>query len=100
MDRITIDPDRLNVDIIRLWGQQYFLLTAGENKPGRFNSMTVAWGSIGVMWDKPFVQAVVRPSRYTHQFMAQYRTFTLCAFPPACRDAVILCGTQVRAGYR
>ncbi|OGI05844.1 MAG: hypothetical protein A2Y40_02255 [Candidatus Margulisbacteria bacterium GWF2_35_9] len=42
--------------------------------------MTVAWGSIGVMWNKPFVQVVVRPTRYTFEFMEEFETFTLSAF--------------------
>jgi flavin reductase (DIM6/NTAB) family NADH-FMN oxidoreductase RutF len=94
MERITIDPNDLKVDIIRIWGSQYFLLTAGENQAGRFNTMTVAWGSLGVMWNQPFAQAVVRPSRHTHRFMDTYDTFTLCAFPPEYQDALMLCGTK------
>jgi len=94
MKRIEIDPNDLNVDIIRIWGQQYFLLTAGEHKPGKFNTMTVAWGSLGVMWGKPFAQAVVRPSRYTHGFMDSGDTFTLSAFPPEHSDALMLLGTR------
>jgi flavin reductase (DIM6/NTAB) family NADH-FMN oxidoreductase RutF len=46
------------------------------------------------MWTKPFAQVVVRPSRYTYQFMEQYDTFTLCAFPQDYRDALQLLGSR------
>ncbi|MFN2272322.1 MAG: flavin reductase family protein, partial [Anaerolineae bacterium] len=43
---------------------------------------------------RPFVQVVVRPTRYTYGFMEQYDTFTLCAFPEAYRQALQLLGTK------
>jgi hypothetical protein len=45
------------------------------------------------MWNKPFAQVVVRPVRYTYQFMEKYPTFTLCAFPRTYRKALNLLGT-------
>jgi len=66
---------------IDLWKNQWFLLTAGDFSTKKFNTMTVAWGSIGTMWDKPFVQVVVRPTRYTFEFIEAFDSFTLCAFP-------------------
>ena len=70
------------------------LLTSGDFAAGQFNTMTVGWGSLGVMWRRPFVQVVVRPTRYTYGFMEQYDTFTLCAFPEAYRQALQILGTK------
>jgi flavin reductase (DIM6/NTAB) family NADH-FMN oxidoreductase RutF len=56
--------------------------------------MTVSWGSLGVIWNKPFAQVVVRPQRYTFQFLEQYPTFTLCAFPRQFRKALSLLGSR------
>ena len=70
------------------------LLTSGDFAAGHFNTMTVGWGSLGVMWGRPFVQVVVRPTRYTYGFMEQYESFTLCAFPEACRQALQILGTK------
>jgi flavin reductase (DIM6/NTAB) family NADH-FMN oxidoreductase RutF len=56
--------------------------------------MTVAWGSMGVMWGKPFAQVVVRPVRYTFEFMEQYDSFTLCAFPAEYRQTLLMLGTK------
>ncbi len=94
MLRQAISFDRLLVRPYHLWLKQWLLLTAGDFAAGHFNSMTVAWGGMGAMWDKPFVQVVVRPVRYTYQFMERYDTFTLCAFPEAYRKALNLLGTK------
>jgi len=84
----------LQVNIHHLWDRQWLLLTSGDFAAGQFNTMTVAWGSLGVMWSRPFAQVVVRPTRHTYQFMNQYDTFTLCAFPEAYRKALQITGTR------
>jgi flavin reductase (DIM6/NTAB) family NADH-FMN oxidoreductase RutF len=56
--------------------------------------MTIGWGSIGGIWWKPFVQVVVRPSRYTFEFMEKYSTFTVCSFPESYRDALQVLGNK------
>jgi len=84
----------LSVKIHDLWENQWLLLTAGDWQQRRFNAMTVAWGSLGVMWNKPFAQAVVRPTRYTYEFMEKYNTFTLCAFSSRYRKALQLMGSK------
>ena len=77
-----------------LWDETWFLLTAGVNKPGGFNTMTVAWGSIGTMWSRPMAQVVVRPGRYTHEFMERCDSFTLSAFDEEHRRTLALCGSR------
>ena len=90
----TIDPKQFIVKSFDLWNNPGMLLTSGDLKKGHFNTMTVGWGSIGVMWRRPFVQVVVRPTRYTYDFTEQYDTFTLCAFPQKYRKALMLLGTK------
>ena len=80
MKRNEIKIYDFNSEIFNLWGKQWMLLTAGDIENDSFNCMTVAWGSIGVMWNKPVVQVVFRPTRYTYEFMDKYDTFTLSAF--------------------
>jgi len=79
---------------IFLWDVQSLLLTSGDFDKQRFNAMTVGWGSIGYMWRRPFVQVVVRPVRYTYEFIEKYDTFTLCAFPTKYQTALQLLGTK------
>lgn len=94
---VKMKPIAFNDFVVRshdLWARQWMLLTSGDFAEGRFNCMAVGWGSLGTMWGKPFAQVVVRPTRYTRQFMEQYDTFTLCAFPDEYRAAIQLLGTK------
>lgn len=90
----SINPNKFIVKAIDIWSNRGMLLTAGDFQKGHFNTMTVGWGSLGVMWGKPFVQVVVRPTRYTYEFTELYDTFTLCAFPKEYLKALMLLGTK------
>ncbi len=94
MKRRRINNEDFILLAYRAWEKDWFLLTAGDFGLGRFNTMTVAWGSIGAMWGKPFVMAVVRPHRYTYRFMEEYSSFTLCLFPPQYKDKLSFCGSK------
>lgn len=94
MKRETIAPHELNLNILAAFNQGWFLLTAGDFAGGVYNAMTVSWGAMGILWGKPFVQVVVRPTRYTYQFMEKHPTFTLCAFGEKYRPALNLLGTK------
>jgi flavin reductase (DIM6/NTAB) family NADH-FMN oxidoreductase RutF len=87
---MTLNPIQIEEFIIQpihLWDIQWLLLTSGSFNENRFNAMTVGWGSIGYMWRRPFVQVVVRPVRYTYEFME-------CAFPKQYHAALQLLGTK------
>jgi flavin reductase (DIM6/NTAB) family NADH-FMN oxidoreductase RutF len=94
MARRLVSVDALEVSPCRLWDKQWLVLACGDFAARRFNAMAVAWGSLGTMWSKPFAQVVVRPTRYTFEFMEQFDTFTLSAFPEKHRKAVELLGTR------
>ena len=94
MTRQTIPIEKFTIRPKALWADQWLLLTSGDFAESRYNAMTVGWGSAGFMWGLPFVQVVARPHRYTFEFMEQYDTFTLSAFPEACRPALQLLGTR------
>jgi len=94
MSRIHIPIEKLQAKSHSLWDEQWFLLTSGDFTKGHFNTMTVSWGSLGTMWNRPFAMVVVRPTRYTYQFMEQYETFTLCAFSEKHRTALNLLGSK------
>lgn len=94
MTRDAIPIEDLNVRINHLWDVQWFLLTAGDFATREYNSMTVSWGSLGVIWNRPFAQVVVRPVRHTFSFIEKHPTFTLCAFPGQYQDALQMLGTK------
>jgi flavin reductase (DIM6/NTAB) family NADH-FMN oxidoreductase RutF len=86
-----VKAKELSVDVVNLWMNRWLLLTAGTID--ECNMMTVAWGSIGCMWTKPFAQIVVRPQRYTRKYIEQSDSFTLCAFPEEYRKDLLTLGT-------
>ena len=89
-----IPVNELNTNIFDLWDNHWFLLTCGDFKSKQFNAMTISWGSLGIMWNKPFAQVVVRPTRYTYEFMEKYDSFTLCAFDRHYRKSLQLLGSR------
>ncbi len=86
-----IEINELSLEAVDLWMNQWLLLTAGSDDD--CNMMTVAWGSIGCMWSKPFAQVVVRPQRHTYGYIERSDSFTLCAFPEQYRKDLQIMGT-------
>jgi flavin reductase (DIM6/NTAB) family NADH-FMN oxidoreductase RutF len=89
-----IPPNKFIVNNVDLWSNKWLVLTSGDFEKKKFNAMIVGWGSLGVMWNKPYAQVVVRPTRYTYNFMEQHDTFTLCAFPEKYRKSLDLLGSK------
>jgi len=94
MTRIAIPFEKLRLNSLQIWDKQWFLLTCGDHATGDFNTMTVAWGSFGTMWHKPFAQIVVRPVRHTFTFLERFPCFTLSAFPKQYKKALGILGTR------
>ena len=94
MKRTEIDPAKLRLTACSCWQNDLFLLSSGDFAAGAFNVMTIAWGGVGCMWDRPLVLVVVRPTRYTYEFMEKYPDFTLNQFPPEFADKLDYCGSR------
>jgi len=94
MKRKPIDIIELRIHPHDLFHNQWMLLTSGDYTKGKFNTMTIGWGALGTMWSKPFAFVAVRHSRYTFEFMENYDTFTLTAFPPEHQEALNLLGSR------
>ncbi len=58
------------------------------------NVMTISWGMFGIMWGKPVVMAMVRPTRHTWEFIIQSPDFTINWLPDDWTDALNLCGSK------
>jgi flavin reductase (DIM6/NTAB) family NADH-FMN oxidoreductase RutF len=72
------------------FSSEWALLTAGRK--GAFNTMTISWGGMGVLWGKNIVFCVVRPVRHTYKFMEKEKFFTLSFFGKEYRKALGICG--------
>lgn len=55
--------------------KEWMLITA--EKDGKVNTMTASWGGFGVMWNKEIVWIVIRPQRYTKEFVDNSESFSL-----------------------
>ena len=62
----------------KLIGKDWLLVT-GEAE-GKANAMTASWGGLGVMWNKNVAYIVIRPQRYTKEFVDKAERLTLSVF--------------------
>ena len=60
------------------FADQWALLTAGQKE--HFNMMTISWGGMGTLWNKPVVTVYVKPCRYTYEFMEKNDYFVVSFF--------------------
>ena len=75
---IEIKPEELNKSAFQMIGNDWMLITAESNN--KVNSMTASWGGLGVMWNKNVTFSVLRPQRYTKEFIDNSDTFSICFF--------------------
>jgi flavin reductase (DIM6/NTAB) family NADH-FMN oxidoreductase RutF len=97
MTAMNLEPIKiqdLELNIFNQFDKRWFLLTCGDFETGKFNTMTISWGSLGTVWDRPFAQVFVRPTRFTFEFMNQYDSFTLSAFNKTYKSSLDLLGSK------
>lgn len=82
----------LNENMISTIGKEWMLVTAGDET--NYNTMTVSWGGVGILWNKPVVYTFIRPQRYTYEFLESCEYYTMSAYPDEYRAALKLCGTK------
>jgi flavin reductase (DIM6/NTAB) family NADH-FMN oxidoreductase RutF len=70
------------------------LLLAATKPDGQTNVMTIGWGTIGIIWGRPIFTVLVRPSRYTYQFIEASGEFTVNVPSGAMTDFVRFCGSR------
>ncbi len=71
-----------------------WMLVTAMKKDGNVNTMTASWGGFGIMWGKPVCVCVIRPQRYTLEFVNDSDSLTLSFLEDGYRDALNLCGTK------
>ncbi len=94
MQKKSIEITQLTIKPCDLFKNQWLLLTCGDYASGEYNAMTIGWGAVGTIWNKPFVFVAVRHSRFTYEFMEKYDTFTVSAFPKENHKALSLLGSR------
>jgi flavin reductase (DIM6/NTAB) family NADH-FMN oxidoreductase RutF len=91
VDVKKVDPARVAVRPFELLDLEWALLVAGKNRP---NPMTVSWGGLGTLWQRPMVTVYVRPTRFTYSLLVAHPEFTLNFLPESRHEALDLCGTR------
>ena len=92
-----INPKEIVESPFKLIGDDWALVTAGDRK--KFNTMTISWGGVGIMWGKPVVFTFIRPQRYTFAFMENGDRYTMSFFDEKYRDALKFCGSKSGRDY-
>ena len=87
-----ISVEELKINPSTLIGKEWALLTAG-NKDG-YNTMTVSWGQMGDLWNKPTTVVYIRPQRYTKEFVDKSDYYTLSFLPDGHREALSYLGSH------
>lgn len=72
--------------------QQWALVSAGDLS--HFNTMTIGWGGVGCLWNRPVATVYIRPNRYTYEFMESSEFFTVSFFAEEYRDALKILGSK------
>lgn len=71
---------------------EWALVTAGNKKD--YNTMTVSWGGVGVIWGKNVVYIFIRDSRYTKEFIDNGEFFSISYFSNEYHPALAYCGAH------
>lgn len=87
-----MDLKNFNLAPLYVLDQEWALLTAGNKD--EFNSMTISWGGLGTIWNKPVVTVYVRPSRYTYQFMENSEYFTISFYDKEFKEDLAILGSK------
>ena len=81
-----------NTNIFDQYDKKWALLTAGDKD--KFNTMTISWGGLGTLWNKPVATVYVITSRYTNEFMKDNDYFTVSFYPEECKKVLGVLGSK------
>ncbi|MEE1074693.1 MAG: flavin reductase family protein, partial [Acutalibacteraceae bacterium] len=70
-----INPKEIDTNLIKAIADEWMLISAGDENG--YNMMTASWGFTGEMWGTDSVIAMIRPQRYTMEFVNKSDYFTL-----------------------
>ena len=73
-------------------GKEWALVSAGSKV--KYNTMTVSWGGMGVLWGKNVTYIFIRESRYTKELIDGGDFFTLSFLDEEYREALNYCGSK------
>lgn len=84
-------PTEIKGNLMDAIANEWMLVTAGNKNS--YNTMTASWGFTGEMWGKKCAICVIRPQRYTHDFMDREEYYTLSFYGDR-KDIHKVCGSK------
>jgi len=87
-----ISVEELKLNPFTSIGKEWMLIVAGNKE--KHNMMTAAWGGLGFMWGKNTATMVIRPQRYTMEFVDRQDYYSLCFFDKEYKSALSYCGAN------
>ena len=88
-----ISAKDIDGNLIKAIANEWMLIAAGNES--NYNMMTASWGFIGEMWGNDCAVAMIRPTRYTWEFVDKNDYFTL-SFYGIAKEIHKVCGSQSR----
>lgn len=85
----TVQPKEIKDNLIKCFADEWALITAGSSEG--YNMMTASWGFAGEMWGEDSIAVVVRPQRYTMEFIDKSDYFTVSFYGDK-KDIHKVCG--------
>jgi len=70
-----IGAKEIDTNLIKNISEEWMLISAGNDRG--YNMMTASWGFAGEMWGEDSVIAMIRPQRYTMEFVENNEYFSL-----------------------
>jgi flavin reductase (DIM6/NTAB) family NADH-FMN oxidoreductase RutF len=86
-----INPKEIDTNLIKTIADEWMLISAGDENG--YNMMTASWGFAGEMWGNDSVIAMIRPQRYTMEFVNKSDYFTL-SFYGDNKEIHKICGSK------
>ena len=86
-----INPREIEGNLIKAIADEWMLISAGDKN--NYNMMTASWGFAGEMWGADSVVAMIRPQRYTMEFVDNKDYFTLSFYGDK-KDIHKICGSK------
>jgi flavin reductase (DIM6/NTAB) family NADH-FMN oxidoreductase RutF len=79
--------------VMRILGSRGLLLGTYDAE-GRANLMTIGWGALGLVWNRPIWIVMVRPSRHTYKCLEHSGGFTVSVPTADMAEACKVCGSK------
>lgn len=83
-----ITDEKIFIDTLKVMERSGVFLIAGNNPP---NLMSLSWGAIGYIWNKPILITPVRYTRHTYDLIEKHHEFAISVPQKDLSEALVRC---------